>query len=117
MRSGLSSNNTATRFSLMHILITAGNTQMPMDRVRCITNIFSGRTGASIALQAYQRAIQADPSRIDYYEDLISLLLDFHKTNAASVLVNHALAIAPNALTLLSAPDAVAILDYQSRHK
>jgi phosphopantothenoylcysteine synthetase/decarboxylase len=37
------------------ILITAGNTQAPIDRVRCITNIFSGRTGASIAAAARDR--------------------------------------------------------------
>ena len=39
----------------MRILVTAGNTQAPIDRVRCITNIFTGRTGASIALEAYRR--------------------------------------------------------------
>ena len=39
----------------MHLFVTAGNTQVPIDRVRCITNIFTGRTGASIALEAYRR--------------------------------------------------------------
>ncbi|MCI0455767.1 MAG: bifunctional phosphopantothenoylcysteine decarboxylase/phosphopantothenate synthase [Gemmataceae bacterium] len=39
----------------MNILITAGNTLVPIDRVRCITNIFTGRTGASIALQCHDR--------------------------------------------------------------
>lgn len=39
----------------MNILVTAGNTQAPIDRVRCLTNIFSGRTGASIAAQAWSR--------------------------------------------------------------
>ncbi|MFA5986455.1 MAG: phosphopantothenoylcysteine decarboxylase [Parcubacteria group bacterium] len=33
----------------MKILITAGNTLVPIDRVRAITNIFKGRTGAAIA--------------------------------------------------------------------
>jgi phosphopantothenate---cysteine ligase (CTP) len=33
----------------MRILVTAGNTQTPIDRVRCLTNIFTGRTGAQIA--------------------------------------------------------------------
>jgi tetratricopeptide (TPR) repeat protein len=47
-------------------------------------------------LEAYKRAIKADPSRVDYYEDLISLLLYLHKTNDAIALVNHALEIAPN---------------------
>jgi phosphopantothenoylcysteine synthetase/decarboxylase len=37
----------------MNLLITAGNTQAPIDRVRCITNIFSGRTGTAIALYCH----------------------------------------------------------------
>lgn len=39
----------------MRIFITAGNTQTPIDRVRCITNIFTGRTGAAIAHEAHRR--------------------------------------------------------------
>src|SRR5436305_2519661 len=39
----------------MNLLITAGNTQSPIDRVRCVTNIFSGRTGAAIARTAWGR--------------------------------------------------------------
>jgi len=39
----------------MNFLITAGNTQSPIDHVRCVTNIFSGRTGASIAHHAWGR--------------------------------------------------------------
>ena len=39
----------------MNILVTAGNTQTPIDRVRCLTNIFSGRTGANIALRGVER--------------------------------------------------------------
>jgi phosphopantothenate-cysteine ligase/phosphopantothenoylcysteine decarboxylase/phosphopantothenate--cysteine ligase len=39
----------------MHVLVTAGNTQAPIDRVRCITNIFTGRTGAAIAQEAATR--------------------------------------------------------------
>jgi phosphopantothenate-cysteine ligase/phosphopantothenoylcysteine decarboxylase/phosphopantothenate--cysteine ligase len=41
--------------SSMNVLVTAGNTQVPIDRVRCITNIFTGRTGARIALHAHSR--------------------------------------------------------------
>jgi phosphopantothenate-cysteine ligase/phosphopantothenoylcysteine decarboxylase/phosphopantothenate--cysteine ligase len=37
------------------ILVTAGNTQTLIDRVRCITNVFSGRTGAQIAVEAFER--------------------------------------------------------------
>jgi len=33
----------------MNVLVTAGNTQVMIDRVRCLTNVFSGRTGAGIA--------------------------------------------------------------------
>jgi phosphopantothenoylcysteine synthetase/decarboxylase len=39
----------------MKILVTAGNTLVPIDQVRCITNIFTGRTGAGIALHAHER--------------------------------------------------------------
>jgi phosphopantothenoylcysteine synthetase/decarboxylase len=39
----------------MNILVTAGNTQVRIDKVRCLTNIFTGRTGASIAVAAHQR--------------------------------------------------------------
>src|SRR5262249_53692930 len=39
----------------MNILVTAGNTQTPIDRVRCITNVFSGRTGARVADEAAAR--------------------------------------------------------------
>src|SRR5436309_312526 len=42
----------------MNILVTAGNTQTPIDKVRCLTSIFTGRTGAAIALTAYQRGHQ-----------------------------------------------------------
>lgn len=54
----------------MKILITAGNTQSPIDRVRCITNIFSGRTGAAIATAALSRGhevtlVTSRPDAID----------------------------------------------------
>jgi phosphopantothenate-cysteine ligase/phosphopantothenoylcysteine decarboxylase/phosphopantothenate--cysteine ligase len=39
----------------MRVLVTAGNTQVPIDRVRCLTNIFSGRTGAALAACAHDR--------------------------------------------------------------
>jgi phosphopantothenate---cysteine ligase (CTP) len=39
----------------MNVLVTAGNTQTPIDQVRCITNVFSGRTGAQIAIEAQGR--------------------------------------------------------------
>lgn len=39
----------------MKLLITAGNTQAPIDRVRVVTNIFTGRTGAMLARTAWSR--------------------------------------------------------------
>lgn len=39
----------------MRLLVTAGNTLTPIDQVRAITNIFTGRTGAAIALEGFQR--------------------------------------------------------------
>jgi phosphopantothenoylcysteine synthetase/decarboxylase len=39
----------------MHLLVTTGNTQVPIDRARCITNVFTGRTGTRIALEAHDR--------------------------------------------------------------
>jgi phosphopantothenoylcysteine synthetase/decarboxylase len=42
----------------MNILITAGNTHAPIDRVRVLTNVFTGRTGASLARTAWARGHQ-----------------------------------------------------------
>src|SRR5262249_31692378 len=39
----------------MRILVTAGNTFVPIDRVRGITNIFTGRTGTRLALHGQER--------------------------------------------------------------
>jgi phosphopantothenoylcysteine synthetase/decarboxylase len=39
----------------MYVLVTAGNTLVPVDRVRCLTNVFTGRTGAAIAREAHAR--------------------------------------------------------------
>lgn len=39
----------------MDVLVTAGNTFVPIDQVRGITNIFTGRTGADIARAAHER--------------------------------------------------------------
>jgi tetratricopeptide (TPR) repeat protein len=48
------------------------------------------------AIAAYRRAIAADPSRIDLYEDLISILLYQHRTGDALFVANQALTVAPN---------------------
>lgn len=39
----------------MNLLVTAGNTHAPIDRVRVLTNVFTGRTGAAIARAAAAR--------------------------------------------------------------
>ncbi len=39
----------------MNLLVTAGNTKVFIDRVRCLANIFTGRTGTAIALHAHER--------------------------------------------------------------
>jgi phosphopantothenoylcysteine synthetase/decarboxylase len=39
----------------MKILVTSGNTQVPIDQVRMITSIFTGRTGTRIAWECFQR--------------------------------------------------------------
>ena len=63
----------------MRIFVTAGNTQVPIDRVRSITNIFTGRTGAAIALEAHRRGhhvtlATSQPNTIEYgYLDAHSL--------------------------------------------
>ena len=41
--------------AVMNFLITAGSTQTAIDRVRCVTSIFTGRTGAAIARTAWGR--------------------------------------------------------------
>ena len=38
----------------MNVLVTAGNTSVPIDRVRCLTNVFTGRTGAALAAHAHR---------------------------------------------------------------
>lgn len=47
------------------------------------------------AVAAYRRAIDADRSHIDRYEDLISLLLYLHRTAEALPVVKQALTVAP----------------------
>jgi len=39
----------------MNVLVTAGNTQTPIDRVRCITSVFTSWTGTQIAVEAGRR--------------------------------------------------------------
>jgi phosphopantothenoylcysteine synthetase/decarboxylase len=39
----------------MNVMVTAGNTLAPIDKVRVITNVFTGKTGANLALHAHSR--------------------------------------------------------------
>jgi phosphopantothenate---cysteine ligase (CTP) len=58
----------------MRILVTAGNTETPIDRVRVITNVFTGRTGAALALSAGKRGhhVQLITSRPEAVSELWS---------------------------------------------
>ncbi len=61
------------------------------DLQALLGNCFESEHQPALALQAYQRAIEASPTRVDYYQDPISLLLDLGKTSDALALVNRAL--------------------------
>jgi tetratricopeptide (TPR) repeat protein len=69
---------------------------MSADLQALLGNCYESEHQPGLAMQAYQRAIELNPSRVDYYQDPISLLLDLGKTNDALALVNRALAIAPS---------------------
>jgi len=66
------------------------------DLQALLGNCYESERQPTLALQAYHRAIEADSNRIDYYEDLISLLLYLHKTDDALVEANRSTGIAPN---------------------
>lgn len=56
----------------MRMLVTAGNTQVQIDRVRAITNIFTGRTGGRIAMAAH--AAGYDVSLLTSHPEVLSRL-------------------------------------------
>jgi phosphopantothenate---cysteine ligase (CTP) len=62
----------------MNILVTAGNTLVPIDRVRCLSNIFTGRTGSSIALHCLARGhhVTLLTSHPEVVRDLSKVTLD-----------------------------------------
>jgi phosphopantothenoylcysteine synthetase/decarboxylase len=73
----------------MKILVTAGNTQVPIDRVRCITSVFTGRTGAGIALEAARRrhsvtllTSHAEPAELTTLADANHLRVEAYQTYA-----------------------------------
>jgi tetratricopeptide (TPR) repeat protein len=69
---------------------------MSADLQALLGACFEAENQPALAREAYQREIDLDPSRIDYYHDIISLLLDIGKTNDAAAFVNRALIVAPN---------------------
>jgi phosphopantothenoylcysteine synthetase/decarboxylase len=61
----------------MRVLVTGGNTLVPIDRVRCIGNVFRGRTGANIALEAHRRGhhvqlLTSDPTVLSAAETTLA---------------------------------------------
>src|SRR5258708_3202483 len=56
----------------MNILVTAGNTIVPIDRVRCITNVFTGNTGTAIGLHCHERGHRV--TLLSSHPDLVALL-------------------------------------------
>ena len=57
----------------MKVLVTAGNTPVPIDKVRVLTNVFTGRTGALIALEAHRR--EHDVTLITSHPDVVDQLV------------------------------------------
>ena len=78
------------------LLQLAAHGVMSADLQVLLGNCFESEHQPDRAIQAYQRAIELEPSRVDYYEDPISLLMDLGRTKDALALVNRALAIAPS---------------------
>ena len=95
----------------MRFLVSAGNTQTPIDRVRCLTNIFSGRTGGRIAMTAHARGhavtlLTSHPEALNFpassptwklapyktFDDLQSLLQQEIQTGGYDIIV-HAAAV------------------------
>lgn len=111
----------------MNILVTAGNTQTPIDKVRCITNIFTGRTGGKIAVEAWRRGhhvthftshpevvaelagdqpLPTERWRVESYQtfdDLASLMQSFIPKGGFDAII-HAAAISDYALSGVYAP-------------
>ena len=97
----------------MNLLITAGNTRTPIDRVRCLTNIFTGRTGARIAVEARARGyavtlltshpdtVAAEPGLVvkpySTFDDLHTLMAELIPTGKFDAIV-HSAAVSDYAL-------------------
>jgi phosphopantothenoylcysteine synthetase/decarboxylase len=103
----------------MHILVTAGNTQVLIDQVRCITNIFTGRTGTAIALQCAAMGhavtfVTSHPELVDRMRpptDLQALLVESYRTfdNLRQLLQQHVTQSRPDAII-----HCAAVSDYRA---
>jgi tetratricopeptide (TPR) repeat protein len=69
---------------------------MSADLQALLGACFEAEHQPALAREAYEREIDLDPSRVDYYHDMISLLLDMGNTSEAVTFVNRALNVAPN---------------------
>ena len=101
----------------MRVLVTAGNTHTPIDRVRVITNVFSGRTGATIAAEFGRRGhdvtlltsqpeTAGDTPTRTYrtYDDLAGLMAEVIPAGGWDVIV-HAAAVSDYAVAGVFAGD------------
>ncbi len=86
------------------VLITAGNTRIPIDRVRGIDNIFRGRTGAAIAkyfaekgcevtlLTSHPKLVVPEPNltivKYNTYDSLVSTMKTEIRTGAYDVVIH-----------------------------
>jgi tetratricopeptide (TPR) repeat protein len=77
------------------LLRLVANGVVSADLQALLGNCYESERQPGLALEAYHRAIEADPTRVDYYEDLIALLLYLRKTDDALAEVNRAIGGAP----------------------
>jgi phosphopantothenate-cysteine ligase/phosphopantothenoylcysteine decarboxylase/phosphopantothenate--cysteine ligase len=124
----------------MNILVTAGNTQTPIDKVRCLTNIFSGRTGGRLAVESLRRghvvtlltshpevlpelasglAVSPERWRIETYRtfDDLSTLMESSIRGGGFEAIIHAAAVSDYALAGIFAPGQGGTLDDVSAGK
>ena len=78
------------------LLQLAGRGPLSAAAEMLLGNCYEAGQRPQLAAQAYQRAMELDPSEVSPYEDMISLQLDLGKTASALEFVERALAIAPS---------------------
>ncbi len=104
----------------MKLLVTAGNTLVLIDKVRAITNVFTGKTGASIALHAQRlghdvTVLTSHPEVVDVLRRDDSTLPALHNINQYRTFDDLADSMRQH---IGDGPDAIvhcaAVSDYQS---